>query len=67
MGVHADHWIRRMAREHGMIEPFEEKLVRRSGDWPFTLPAFRNVQPKAPSTAAADGRMVRSIFPPPRE
>lgn len=32
MGVHADHWIRRMAKEHGMIEPFEEKLVRKSGD-----------------------------------
>jgi dCTP deaminase len=28
MGVHADHWIRRMAQEHGMIEPFEEKLIR---------------------------------------
>jgi len=34
MGVHADHWIRRMAREHGMIEPFEEKLVRQAGDTP---------------------------------
>jgi dCTP deaminase len=32
MGVHADTWIRRMAREHGMIEPFEEKLVRRAGE-----------------------------------
>lgn len=30
MGVHADHWIRRMAREKGMIEPFEEKLIRRN-------------------------------------
>ena len=29
MSVHADHWIRRMAREHGMIEPFEDQLVRR--------------------------------------
>jgi dCTP deaminase len=32
MSVHADHWIRRMALERGMIEPFEEKLVRRSGE-----------------------------------
>ncbi|MHA3771492.1 dCTP deaminase [Verrucomicrobiota bacterium sgz303538] len=32
MGIHADHWIRRMAKEHGMIEPFEEKLVRRNSD-----------------------------------
>jgi len=32
MGIHADHWIRRMAKEHGMIEPFEEKLVRKNGD-----------------------------------
>src|SRR3954468_15745883 len=35
MGVHADHWIRRMAKEHGMIEPFEEKLVRKAGDAPI--------------------------------
>jgi dCTP deaminase len=31
MSVHADTWIRRMAKEHGMIEPFEERLVRRKG------------------------------------
>jgi dCTP deaminase len=31
MGIHADTWIRRMALEHGMIEPFENKLVRRNG------------------------------------
>ena len=35
MGVHADTWIRRMAIEHGMIEPFVEKLVRKSGDAPI--------------------------------
>jgi dCTP deaminase len=34
MSVHADHWIRRMARERQMIEPFEEMLVRRAGDTP---------------------------------
>ena len=28
MGLKPDHWIRRMCREHGMIQPFEEKLVR---------------------------------------
>ena len=28
MAIKPDHWIRRMCREHGMIEPFEEKLVR---------------------------------------
>ena len=31
MGVHSDTWIRRMAREHHMIEPFEEQLIRRNG------------------------------------
>jgi len=31
MSVHADTWIRRMAREHGMIEPFSDALVRRNG------------------------------------
>src|SRR6516225_4646240 len=35
MSVHADHWIRRMALERGMIEPFEEKLVRRNGEAPI--------------------------------
>ncbi|MEO1442742.1 MAG: dCTP deaminase, partial [Chloroflexota bacterium] len=28
MGLKPDHWIRKMALEHGMIEPFEENLVR---------------------------------------
>jgi dCTP deaminase len=28
MGVKSDSWIRNMALEHGMIEPFEEKQVR---------------------------------------
>ncbi|HEY2344040.1 MAG TPA: dCTP deaminase [Chthoniobacteraceae bacterium] len=34
MGVHADSWIRRMAKEHGMIEPFEDGLVRRTEGGP---------------------------------
>lgn len=28
MGLKPDHWIRRMAQEHGMIEPFVEKQMR---------------------------------------
>ncbi|HHH41293.1 MAG TPA: dCTP deaminase, partial [Chloroflexi bacterium] len=28
MGLKPDHWIRRMALEHGMIEPFVDHLVR---------------------------------------
>ena len=28
MGLKPDHWIRQMAREHGMIEPFEDNQVR---------------------------------------
>ena len=28
MGLKPDHWIRRMALEHGMIEPFAESQVR---------------------------------------
>jgi dCTP deaminase len=28
MSIKSDKWIRRMAREHGMIEPFERDLVR---------------------------------------
>ncbi len=28
MGLKNDAWIRRMAREYGMIEPFEEKQIR---------------------------------------
>ena len=35
MGIHADTWIRRMAREHRMIEPFAEELVRRRGEAPI--------------------------------
>lgn len=29
MSIKPDHWIRRMAREHGMIEPFEDAQVRK--------------------------------------
>ncbi len=28
MSIKPDHWIRRMCRDHRMIEPFEERLVR---------------------------------------
>ena len=28
MSIRPDHWIRKMCREHGMIEPFEENQVR---------------------------------------
>src|SRR5262252_7352392 len=28
MSIRPDHWIRRMAKEQRMIEPFEEKQVR---------------------------------------
>ena len=28
MSIKSDRWIRRMAREHGMIEPFAETQVR---------------------------------------
>ncbi|MEW5928683.1 MAG: dCTP deaminase [Gemmatimonadota bacterium] len=29
MSIKPDHWIRTMAREHGMIEPYEDAQVRR--------------------------------------
>ncbi|MBK7824618.1 dCTP deaminase [Nannocystis sp.] len=32
MSIKADRWIRRMAQEHGMIDPFEPGQVRRVGD-----------------------------------
>ena len=28
MSIRPDHWIRKMCKEHGMIEPYEEKQVR---------------------------------------
>ncbi len=28
MSIRPDHWIRRMSREHGMIEPYEDKQKR---------------------------------------
>ena len=31
MSIKADKWIRRMAAEHGMIEPFEAGQVREQG------------------------------------
>ncbi|MDE2388516.1 MAG: dCTP deaminase, partial [Betaproteobacteria bacterium] len=32
MSIKSDKWIRRMALEHGMIEPFEPDQIRRKGD-----------------------------------
>ena len=32
MSIQPDHWIQRMATDHGMIEPFEPSLVRRIAD-----------------------------------
>jgi dCTP deaminase len=32
MSIKADRWIRRMAQEHGMIDPFEPGQVRRIGE-----------------------------------
>lgn len=31
MSIKSDRWIRRMAKEHGMIEPFESRQVRENG------------------------------------
>ena len=30
MSIKSDRWIRRMAREHGMIDPFVEGQVRQT-------------------------------------
>jgi len=35
MSIKADHWIRRMADEHGMIEPFEPGQIRRNDSGPI--------------------------------
>ncbi len=32
MGIHSDQWIRKMSKEHGMIEPFEENQIRQAED-----------------------------------
>jgi dCTP deaminase len=32
MSIKSDKWIRRMAQEHGMIEPFVERQMRGSDD-----------------------------------
>jgi dCTP deaminase len=39
MGLKADHWIREMAKEHRMIEPFEESL-RRDGVISYGLSSY---------------------------
>jgi dCTP deaminase len=39
MSIKPDHWIRRMAREHNMIEPFEERQVSK-GTISFGLSSF---------------------------
>ena len=39
MAIKSDRWIKRMAREHGMIEPFEDRQVR-SGVVSFGLSSY---------------------------
>jgi deoxycytidine triphosphate deaminase len=39
MSIKPDHWIRRMALEHGMIEPFEDRQVR-AGTISYGLSSF---------------------------
>lgn len=35
MGIKSDRWIRQMAQEKGMIEPFEPNQVRRVNNQPI--------------------------------
>ena len=35
MSIKADKWIRRMAEQHGMIEPFEPNQVKRNNNGPI--------------------------------
>lgn len=37
MGIHSDQWIRKMAKERAMIEPFEENQVRYASDGAKTI------------------------------
>lgn len=32
MSIKSDRWIKQMCREQGLIEPFEDKLVRQVDD-----------------------------------
>ena len=41
MSIKSDRWIRKMAREHGMIEPFEDRQVR-EGVVSFGLSSYGN-------------------------
>ena len=43
MSIRPDHWIRKMALEHGMIEPFEPHLVRESKNATGALEALERV------------------------
>ena len=53
MSIKSDRWIRQMALDHGMIEPFEERQVR-EGVISFGLSSYgydmRVARPSIPST-----------------
>jgi hypothetical protein len=59
VSIHADHWIRRMALENRMIEPFEEKLVRRTGDAPER--SFVDIQAKSCLVPPNSFALARSV------
>jgi dCTP deaminase len=63
MSIKNDKWIRRMAEQHGMIEPFEPKLVREHGAeseiWTGKLP--KKVISYGPSSYGYDIRCSREF------
>ena len=60
MGVQPDTWIRKMALEHGMIEPFADRQVRRRPD-PFATDSIGSMdQPAVPSAAMGKDKAVIS-------
>ncbi len=68
MGVQPDTWIRKMALEHGMIEPFADRQVRRVQD-PSAPPAAEGIadmtmapEDPAAASAAASTRSGRGLI-----
>ena len=67
MSIKSDHWIRRMADEHGMIEPFEPGQVRDAPTASASSPTARRATATtcaAPTSSRSSPTSTRTIVDP---
>lgn len=62
MSIKSDIWIKRMSREHKLIDPFEEKLVRSVDDRRIIRCGRRATVMIAGSRATSSSVLAREVY-----